>query len=291
MGNKNERSLPEDQDELSPCIEKEKDSQKEEVCSDTKDTSSTSGNTEVLPSSGVKEEVIPKLEKKEDASPSEEKKNISSTTIADNQEDFSEADVSNLKEDDSSSVQANERDGVGEDSKDKDDSDGKSSIATSTTSITTTSVTKVSMSNYEENIVVSSRSETHEEATDQKVIVEKEKSTDDNSKENKLESTKDETSTDITDDNKTNVNTERSPDKIAGEKDASSGSTAAKEVDEECIADNEEIGPKSGVLVVKVIEGSELEDKDKSQTVNNSLEPQWNFTANLGVSEDDSNSN
>merc|ERR1712066_51645 len=65
---------------------------------------------------------------------------------------------------------------------------------------------------------------------------------------------------------------------------------------------------KAGVLEVKVIEGSELEDKDipgrsdpfvvlkfkeekfKSQTVNNSLEPQWNFTANLGVSEDDSNS-
>merc|ERR1711944_200338 len=96
--NKNERSLPKEQDELSPCIEKEKDSQKEEVCSDMKDTSSTSGNTEVLPSSGVKEEVIPKLEKKEDASPSEEKKTITSTTIADNQEDFSEADVSNHKE-------------------------------------------------------------------------------------------------------------------------------------------------------------------------------------------------
>merc|ERR1719500_841514 len=245
--NNNERSLPEEQDELSPCIEKEKDSQKEEVCSDMKDTSSTSGNTEVLPSSGVKEEVIPKLEKKEDASPSEEKKNISSSPIADNQEDFSEADVSNGKKNDSSS-----RDNVGEVSKDKPYS------ATSTASITTTSVTKVSVSSYEENIVVSSCSETNG----------------------------------------------------TSEKDANSESTATKAADEveECIADNEETGPKSGVLEVKVIEGSELEDKDipgrsdpfvvlkfkeekfKSQTVNNSLEPQWNFTANLEVSEDDSTS-
>merc|ERR550532_443896 len=239
--NKNERSLPEEQDELSPCIEKEKDSQKEEVCSDMKDTSSTSGNTEVLPSSGVKEEVIPKLEKKEDASPSEEKKNISSTPIADNQEDFSEADVSNGKENDSSL-----RDNVGEDSKDKPCS------ATSTASITTTSVTKVSVSTYEENIVVSSCSETNG----------------------------------------------------TSEKDANSESTATNADN----ADNEETGPKSGVLEVKVIEGSELEDKDipgrsdpfvvlkfkeekfKSQTVNNSLEPQWNFIANLEVSEDDSTS-
>merc|ERR550532_2563072 len=245
--NKNERSLPEEQDELSPCIEKEKDSQKEEVCSDMKDTSSTSGNTEVLPSSGVKEEVIPKLEKKEDASPSEEKKNISSSPIADNQEDFSEADVSNGKKNDSSL-----RDNVGEDSKDKPYS------AISTASITTTSVTKVSVSSYEENIVVSSCSETNG----------------------------------------------------TSEKDANSESTATNATDEveQCIADNEETGPKSGVLEVKVIEGSELEDKDipgrsdpfvvlkfkeekfKSQTVNNSLEPQWNFTANLEVSEDDSNS-
>merc|ERR1712083_1152545 len=78
--------------------------------------------------------------------------------------------------------------------------------------------------------------------------------------------------------------------------------------DEKVVEDNEVANLKSGLLRVKVIEGSELEDKDipgrsdpfvvlkfkeekfKSQTVNNSREPQWNFTANLEVSDDDSDS-
>ena len=229
------------------------------------------------------------------------------------------------KEEDKTPTQADAKDQDSEDLKTQVTED-KTSVVTSTSSTTTTSVKKVSLSSFEQNVVVSSQFNTEEGNFDQNDKMEE--PTDD-SKENNNESSSTKAFSESKDDK--NKNSEPStpedmviPDKEGEEKSEKAGNDKAStepsaptesdkkmNVDEqksEDIDDNDETKPKSGTLEVKVIEGSDLEDKDipgrsdpfvvlkfkeekfKSQTVNNSLQPQWNFTTSLSVSESDSHS-